>query len=75
MKKTRKKVNYFKIMLAIITIPELYIIFTTTRQDLDNNLNLWRIYILLYMFVIFNIMYIFTKQKRIIKKGGKKLWK
>ena len=63
MKKTRKKVNYFKIMLAIITILELYIIFTTTRQDLDNDLNLWRIYILLYMFVIFNIMYIFTKQK------------
>lgn len=72
MKKTRKKVNYFKIMLAIITLPELYIIFTTARQDLENNLNLWRLYILIFMFVILNIIYIFTKQTRTIKKGGKK---
>ena len=72
MKKTRKKINYFKIILAIITIPELYIIFVTTRQDLNNNLNLWRLYILIFMFVILNIIYIFTKQKRIIKKEVKK---
>ena len=72
MKKT--KVNYFKIILVILTAIEIIVILTTDRSQLQN-INIWRMYILLYMFVIFNIMYIFTKQKRIIKKGGKKLWK
>lgn len=69
MKKT--KVNYFKIILAILSVIEIIVILITDRSQLQN-INIWRLYILLYMFVIFNIMYIFTKQKRIIKKGGKK---
>ncbi len=65
----KQKINYFKIALAIITIPELYIIFTTDKNILENNLNLWRLYLLIFMFVIFNILYIlYSKQ---FKKGVK----
>lgn len=66
----KQKTNYFKIILAIITIPELYIIFTTDKNILENNINLWRLYLLIFMFVIFNILYIlYSKQ---FKKGVKK---
>lgn len=70
-KQKTKKINYFKIILAILSIIELILIITTKKEILQN-INIWRLYIVLYMFVIFNIMYIFTKQKRVIKKGVKK---
>ena len=59
----KKRLNKFKIALAIITIPELIIMFTTSKITLENNINLWRLYILITMFAIFNILYICTKIK------------
>ena len=66
----KQRINYFKIALAIITIPEIIILFTTDKNILENNLNLWRLYLLILMFVIFNILYIlYSKQ---FKKGVKR---
>ena len=58
-----KKLNKLKVTLAIITIPELIIIFTTNQKILENNINLWRLYILIIMCVIFNITYISIKKQ------------
>ena len=58
-----KKLNKLKVALAIITIPELIIIFTTNQKILENNINLWRLYILIIMCVIFNITYISIKKQ------------
>jgi len=72
MKKQRitKKVNYFKIALAIITLIEIYLLLTTKHETLEKNLNLWRLYILILFFAISNILYIlYSKQ---FKKGVKK---
>ena len=65
-----KKINYFKIALAIITIPEIIILFTTNKDLLENNINLWRLYLLILMFIIFNILYILYSKE--FKKGVKK---
>lgn len=59
----KKRLNKFKIALAIITIPELIIMFTTSKITLENSITLWRLYILITMFAIFNILYICTKRK------------
>jgi hypothetical protein len=57
-----KKLNKFKVALAIITIPELIVMFTVNHQMLENDINLWRLYILVIMCVIFNITYICVKK-------------
>lgn len=59
----KKRLNKFKVALAIITVPELIIIFTTSRTTLDNNINLWRLYIAITFCAILNILYISVKQK------------
>lgn len=59
----KKKLNKFKIALAIITIPELIIMFTTSKITLENSINLWRLYIIISVCAICNILYIFTKRK------------
>jgi len=72
MKKQRitKKVNYFKIALAIITLIEIYLLLTTKHETLENNINLWRLYITILFFAISNILYIlYSKQfKKWVKK-------
>jgi hypothetical protein len=57
-----KKLNKCKVALAIITIPELIVMFTVNHQMLENDINLWRLYILVIMCVIFNITYICVKK-------------
>ena len=66
----KQRINYFKVILAIITLPELYIIFTTDKNILENNINLYRLYLLILMFIIFNILYILYSKE--FKKGVKK---
>ena len=58
----KQKLNKFKVALALITIPELVILFTTSKEALNSNINLWRLYCLILMCVMFNMAYIFTKR-------------
>lgn len=66
----KQKINYFKIIILFITIIELILLFTTKHETLENNINLWRLYITILFFAISNILYIlYSKQ---FKKGVKK---
>lgn len=66
----KQRINYFKIALAFITIIEIIILLTTKKELLENNLNLWRLYITIMMFAISNILYILYSKE--LKKGIKK---
>ena len=65
-KETKKrKVNIYKIASLIFII--LYIIIIVKNNNRYININ-----IACYILIFFNILYIGIKQKRVIKKGGKK---
>ena len=64
----KQKINYFKIACLLFII--LYIIIIIKNNNRYININ-----IACYILIFLNIIYIGIKQKRIIKKGGKKIWK
>ena len=61
----KQRINYFKIISLLLII--LYIIIIVKNNNRYININ-----ISCYMLIFFNILYIGIKQKRVIKKGGKK---
>lgn len=59
----KKRINWFKIIILILTIIEVIIMFTTDRNAIKTNLNTWRLYCTCVMFIPINIMIIGTKRK------------
>ena len=59
----KKRINWFKIIILILTIIEVIILFTTDRNAIKTNLNTWRLYCICIMFIPINVMIIGAKRK------------
>lgn len=61
----KKRINWLKIVLLILTIIELIIVFMMDKELIQESLNAWRLYTCCVLFIVMNTMFI------CIKKGGK----
>lgn len=60
--KSKKRVNWFKVGSLILLIIEFVLVVTANKDLLDTNINYWRLYITMIMFMLFNLSYILNKE-------------
>lgn len=59
----KKRVNWLKIIALILTIIEICIVLSISKEEIEASLNIWRLNLLCIICIIFNVVFIFTKKK------------